>query len=269
MKQNDKITPAETADEKSAAFYDSYNYATFWDGRDYEHHSDAIALVSFLKQNKTNHNLIIDVGGGLGRLAPYYAPAFKEAVLLDPSVVQLERTKSEIGETYPNLSFVRGIAQNLPFPDASVDTIVCVRVSHHIPDFADAIKEYMRVLSPGGYLILEIANKMHIKARINALLKGESKKINSEAPIKVAEDQSKYDTPFVNHNPNRVKRELEKAGFKILDTRSASNFRSQTLKKIIPKKALIFFDKILQKPLSYIKFGPSIYFLARKNKAKK
>ncbi len=135
----------KTTKHHSSDFYDSYDYSTFWQGRDYEDCSDNIAVSRFLKQT-TMHRSIVDVGGGLGRLVPQYAGIYDTAVLLDPSGVQLEKTKFRIGAKYPNVSFVKGIAEELPFADGSVDTIVCIRVTHHIPNFSKPIEEYKPVL---------------------------------------------------------------------------------------------------------------------------
>jgi SAM-dependent methyltransferase len=41
----------------------------------------------------------------------------------------------------------------IPVPDASFDAIMCVEVFEHIPEPAKAIKEFARILKPGGTLI--------------------------------------------------------------------------------------------------------------------
>ncbi len=42
----------------------------------------------------------------------------------------------------------------IPEPDASFDAIMCVEVFEHLPEPLQAIKEFNRVLKPGGHLIL-------------------------------------------------------------------------------------------------------------------
>lgn len=42
----------------------------------------------------------------------------------------------------------------IPEPDASFDAILCIEVFEHIPDPIAALKEFTRLLKPGGYLIL-------------------------------------------------------------------------------------------------------------------
>jgi ubiquinone/menaquinone biosynthesis C-methylase UbiE len=250
-------------DIQKEAHYDVYDYSTFWHGRNYEDLSDKVAIDRLLKKT-TMRNRIIDVGGGLGRLVPCYIHLYKEAVLIDPSSVQLARTEKEIGERYPNLSFLQGTAEHLPYADGTIDTIVCVRVSHHIPDIAVAFAEYHRVLKSEGYLIMEIANKLHVKSRIKAMLKGKTKELHSAAPVSARQHSTDASIAFVNHNPKAIAQLLEKQGFEVITILSASNFRSGFLKKALPLSFLMFWERLLQRPLAGLWFGPSIYFFARK-----
>jgi len=43
---------------------------------------------------------------------------------------------------------------NIPIPDKSFDAILCTEVFEHIPEPILAIKEFSRILKPGGYLII-------------------------------------------------------------------------------------------------------------------
>jgi SAM-dependent methyltransferase len=53
----------------------------------------------------------------------------------------------------PQLDLV-GDAHHLPFGDATVDAIVCTEVFEHLPDPPAAAREMIRVLKPGGRLVL-------------------------------------------------------------------------------------------------------------------
>lgn len=43
---------------------------------------------------------------------------------------------------------------DIPLPDASVDAVMCTEVLEHIPDPVAAIREFRRLVRPGGYLLL-------------------------------------------------------------------------------------------------------------------
>ena len=43
---------------------------------------------------------------------------------------------------------------NIPLPDHSVDAIMCTEVLEHVPDPVAVIKEFKRLVKPGGYLLI-------------------------------------------------------------------------------------------------------------------
>jgi ubiquinone/menaquinone biosynthesis C-methylase UbiE len=43
---------------------------------------------------------------------------------------------------------------SIPLPDHSVDAIMCTEVLEHIPDPVAAIKEFARLVKPGGYILI-------------------------------------------------------------------------------------------------------------------
>ncbi|HEX6848561.1 MAG TPA: class I SAM-dependent methyltransferase [Chitinophagaceae bacterium] len=43
---------------------------------------------------------------------------------------------------------------SIPLPDHSVDAVMCTEVLEHIPDPIGAIKEFSRLIKPGGYLLI-------------------------------------------------------------------------------------------------------------------
>jgi len=69
---------------------------------------------------------------------------------------------------------------------------------------------------------------------------------------------------FLNHHPKKVISELKNSGFTVKEILSVSNFRSSILKKIIPQKVLVSWERVLQKLLGRFFFGPSIFILAKK-----
>jgi hypothetical protein len=82
--------------------------------------------------------------------------------------------------------------------------------------------------------------------------------------IKTGTQKEDNEIPFVNHNPQTVRKQLAQTGFKIEKTLSVSNFRSPTMKKIIPKSLLVKLEKAVQKPLAKTFFGPSTVYLLKK-----
>lgn len=89
-------------------------------------------------------------GGGASYLARYHRP--RRTVGLDFSAAAVALCRRH--RSAPGLSFVRGDAQAMPFPDASFDVVVNVESSHCYPAVREFAAEVRRVLRPGGHLLL-------------------------------------------------------------------------------------------------------------------
>ncbi len=244
--------------------YDSYDYVGYWQGREYEDACERIALGEFLKTIGPGRS-VIDIGGGFGRLTPLYIPFFQKVTVLDPSAKNLEIGRHEL-KAYPQVSLVQGGLPKLPFKDKSFDAVFLIRVSHHLPDLLPTLNEIARLLDGGGFLVLEVANKVHFLARLRAFFSGDFSFAGSEEPLerRSAKAISEEAIAFSNHHPGRVLTELEQSGFKVKKILSVSNFRHPWLKKILPLKLALFLEKNLQTALGPFYFGPSLFILAQK-----
>jgi demethylmenaquinone methyltransferase/2-methoxy-6-polyprenyl-1,4-benzoquinol methylase len=69
----------------------------------------------------------------------------------------IELAKIKAGPHYGNVSFVYSDAQNVPFPDNSFDAVTVAFGIRNIPDTEAALREFKRVLKPGGkFICLEL-----------------------------------------------------------------------------------------------------------------
>ncbi|MBM4402138.1 MAG: class I SAM-dependent methyltransferase [Candidatus Cloacimonetes bacterium] len=237
-----------------------YDYIRFWQSRQYENQSERLALVKLLPKAG---NLLVDLGGGFGRLSDCYCSRFSHCVLLDYSQKNLDQARI-LTETkkIANLTTKRGNIYDLPFKNGEFDCALMIRVIHHLLQPEKAIKEAARILKPEGILILEFANKIHLKARLRAWLRGDwgfSKNLNP----------SKAQTGIlINYHPKYIIQILEATGFTVEKKISASHFRIPILKKIIPMRILLFGESLLQSfpqlSLARFYFGPSVFLYCRK-----
>lgn len=246
-----------------AAAYDTYDYPSYWIGREYEHKAEIHALKNLLSQIP-KINTILEIGAGFGRLTPSYRFRAKKVILSDPSAKLLGLAKSELKGDH--IKFIQSTIENLPdkIRPGSIDLILVVRVLHHIRDLDEAFEIVTKLLDRNGYLLLEFANKQHLKATVSEFFKGNFTFPLDIFPKELKSTKRQKTLPFMNYHPDLIKEKLQKHGFKILDKRSVSNIRSPFIKKVISTPTLIFFESLLQKPLSRISFGPSIFILARK-----
>lgn len=105
-----------------------------------------IALVGSRPQARA-----LDLGCGGGHVTFNVAPHVHEVVAYDLSQQMLDtvaRAASERGLT--NVRTERGVAENLPFPDASFDVVLSRFSAHHWRDVDAGLREAARVLKPGG-----------------------------------------------------------------------------------------------------------------------
>jgi len=113
---------------------------------------------------------IVDVGGGPGWLWQQNAariPAGWHVTLTDLSSGMVAEARAHI--VRPGSSFRVVDAQQLPFADASLDALVANHMLYHVPDRARALREFVRVLEPGGRLFAT-TNGEHSEAEISALV---------------------------------------------------------------------------------------------------
>jgi ubiquinone/menaquinone biosynthesis C-methylase UbiE len=247
---------------KKADQYDdpSYNYQDYWQGREYEHAAEEVAIRRLLRGRRFAH--AIDVGGGYGRLSKYLTKFADSVTLAEPSQQQLDIAQMYLKDS-PTVEAKKLQADDLKFPDASVDLVLVVRVLHHLPDPAAELKEIARVLKPGGTFVLEFANDAHFLNRLRYGVRG--KKVPLK-PVDIRSEANKKagEIAFVNHHPKAILKMLDDAGFEVERVLSGSNLRSPTLKKVLGKNVLLQLEKILQPVLAPLYFGPSVWLRLRK-----
>jgi SAM-dependent methyltransferase len=95
----------------------------------------------------------LEVGAGTGLNLEHYGSAVTRLVLLEPDVHMARRLRARAARARPAAEVVRGVAERLPFADASFDTVVVTAVLCTVPDPAGALAEIARVLRPGGLLL--------------------------------------------------------------------------------------------------------------------
>ncbi|MCR4328428.1 MAG: class I SAM-dependent methyltransferase [Patescibacteria group bacterium] len=98
-------------------------------------------------------DVVVDVGGGAGRIARFLVGRVARVIVLDPSEGMVRQCRKREG-----LECVLGGAEKIPCDDSSVDKIILVDAFHHISAQLAAVREMRRVLKPGGKIIFEEFN---------------------------------------------------------------------------------------------------------------
>jgi ubiquinone/menaquinone biosynthesis C-methylase UbiE len=94
--------------------------------------------------------LALDVACGTGRHTRYLAQLGHRVIGVDSAPAMLDRAAANV----PGASLAQAELHQLPIPDHTVDVIVCALALTHVPDLAAALTEFVRVLRPGGHLVI-------------------------------------------------------------------------------------------------------------------
>ena len=244
------------------AFYDDgeLNYLDYWSDRDYEHHAEVMAIRRLLAGLSFKDGL--DIGGGYGRLSVVLSEYAANVTLIDSSTQQIELAHRFL-ISHPHIECRVMDAAALRFKGENFDLVTLVRVLHHLPDPAAELREMHRVLRPGGYAIVEVANSTHAINRVRYLVKREQIPLTA-VDVRTAQSRQLNGIPFVNHHPQTIISQLESTGFGLQRSLSVSNLRHPALKKALPLRSMLLAEKVLQKKLARVTFGPSLFLLLRK-----
>lgn len=110
----------------------------------YERHVAEVAVVQLFSGARPE-GTILDVGCGIGMLGRLYPDL--GLIGLDASMPLLRRANTG----YRLL--VEGSAEALPFADGAFDVVVALNMLHHVIRPDAAVREFARVLRPGGTLV--------------------------------------------------------------------------------------------------------------------
>jgi glycosyltransferase involved in cell wall biosynthesis/peptidoglycan/xylan/chitin deacetylase (PgdA/CDA1 family) len=126
------------------------------DGRVHEYGflTQARLVLRLLEQSRPAS--VLDAGCGTAALLPWLREAgAREVVGVDaePGKIAMARRR------FPESRWLRADLRNLPFAADEFDAGVCLGVLEYIPDHAEALRELVRVVKPGGPVIVSVLQR--------------------------------------------------------------------------------------------------------------
>jgi SAM-dependent methyltransferase len=234
--------------------YEGTSYrARFWadQGREYEDLAERIALKRLLPSHGQR---LLELGAGFGRLVDLY-DGYDQVILLDFAKSGLREAQERLGRSARFL-YVAADLYRLPFAPAVCDSVVTVRVLHHLEDVPTALREIATVLRGGGTYTLEYANKRNLKA----LVRYASRK-QTWSPF--ALEPYEFVALNFDFHPTWMTRELQIAGFTVDAELAVSHFRYPALKRAVSPQTLAAVDGALQRVGALWKLTPSVFVRAK------
>jgi len=114
------------------------------------------------------------------------------------------------------------LSTSLPYADAEFDYVTCIEGLEHIENPQQAIREFARVLKPGGHLVVSTPNILNVEERMKWLLFGYTshfKPLSREHVTATRERAGGRDEVLLHMNPisySELRFSLEKAGFEVV-----------------------------------------------------
>ncbi len=230
--------------------YEGSPYRTaFWEGqgRQYEDSVERLALQQLLPPRGRR---IAEIGAGYGRLADLYL-GYDQIVLFDYSRTQLLDAVARWG-TDPRFIFVAGNIYQLSLAKASLDTLVMVRVMHHLADVPLALRQLRRTLHGESIAILEYANKRNLKALARWMAGRQQWSPLDPAPVEFVE--LNYD-----FHPAWMWEKFAAAELEVRRQLAVSHFRTPWLKQRVAADTLAKVDSWLFATGGHYPLSPSVF----------
>jgi SAM-dependent methyltransferase len=107
---------------------------------------------------------VLEVGCGEGYGTALLASSARQVLGVDYDA----RTVAHAAARYPQVAFVRANLAALPVPSASVDVLATLQVIEHVWNHPEFVRECLRVLRPGGLLIVTTPNRLTFSPGLDA-----------------------------------------------------------------------------------------------------
>lgn len=125
-------------------------------------HTDSLVLSRMVELAQPQPGWrVLDVATGTGHTAFAFAPYVAEIIGIDLTPQMLaEAEKLAASKGITNVRFAVANIHELPFDDETFDDeqfdlITCRRAAHHFADIDEALSEMVRMLKPGGLLLID------------------------------------------------------------------------------------------------------------------
>jgi len=121
-------------------------------------------ITDILVEELSGRGLCLEPGVGTGRIALPLVERDIPVVGVDLSVPMMERLITNAGGQAP-FPLLRGDVTSLPFADASFGAVFLCHVLHLVPAWRAAVREFVRVLRPGGIVLVDLGDNPNPVAR--------------------------------------------------------------------------------------------------------
>lgn len=252
--QSGQAASKESESIRVMDYEDSAYRTEFWEkvDRRYEDVAERMVLRILLPPRGSR---LVDIGGGFGRLGAEYA-GYRQVVFFDYSRTMLAQAVERWGHD-PRFVFVNGDVYRPPFRPGAMDTVIMIRVIHHLERAELALERIAGMLRPGGSAILEFANKRNLKAVGRHLLGRQPWSPHAREPVEFAEMN-------FNFHPEWIREWMRRLDLGIDRAMGVSHFRLPLLKQLFPPQWLARLDLMAGSLTAGREVAPSVFVHSRR-----
>jgi ubiquinone/menaquinone biosynthesis C-methylase UbiE len=140
-----------TMTQASAAYFEQV--ADEWDTLRAGYFRESVRDAAIARAYLRPEMVVADIGTGTGFVAAGLAPLVRQVVAVDGSAAMLEAARRNLSG-FANVTIRLADGAKLPFEDGSLDAVFANMYLHHCTDPRAAVTEMVRVLRPGGRLVM-------------------------------------------------------------------------------------------------------------------
>jgi arsenite methyltransferase len=129
-----------------------------WDALRASYFDDGVRDAAMARADLTPDMVVADVGTGTGFMAAGLARHVRGVIGIDASPTMLDQARRNLAGL-DNVELRVGNGLQLPLDDGAVDAVFANMYLHHIVEPPAAIAEMVRVLKPGGRLVITDADQ--------------------------------------------------------------------------------------------------------------
>lgn len=166
---------------------------------------------------------ILEVGCGRGFYEAAVNTIYPKSLIIgmDLNTRYLEVAKRAVRAK--NVTFIRGDATKIPFPEKEFDRVICTEVLEHIGDDQKVIAELYRVLKPSGQVLISVPHKNYpfFWDPLNFILE---RLFHVHVPSHIWWLAGIWADHVRLYTPDEIITKFKKAGFRIEDIQSSTHF---------------------------------------------
>jgi ubiquinone/menaquinone biosynthesis C-methylase UbiE len=141
----------EVEDVGSKDYFDEV--AAQWDGMREAFFSDAVRDKAISVADVQPGKVAADIGAGSGFITEGLVRRRVKVIAVDQSEAMLDEMQRKFSDC-PTIEYRLGRAESLPVEDEAVDYVFANMYLHHVESPPEAIGEMVRILKPGGRLVV-------------------------------------------------------------------------------------------------------------------